>query len=121
LWKYKVLPGGGKWIVKTLVPHLYKKKEKLAVFFTPSHYAPPFAPVPRVCSIMDLGYLTYTDQFKKYDYWQLKLWSAWSMAVCKKVIAISEATQKDIVKNYPFASKKIKVTLLSGDLSVKNA
>lgn len=120
-WKYKVLSGGGKWIIKTLVPYLYSKKDKLDVFFTPSHYAPPFAPVPRVCAIMDLGYLAFSSQYKKYDYWQLRLWSAWSMAVCKKIISISEATKKDIINNYPFAAKKINVTLLSGDESVAKA
>lgn len=120
-WKYKVVPGGGKWILKKLTPTLFKNKENLDVFFTPSHYAPPISPVPRVCSIMDLGYLRSSDQFKKYDYWQLKLWTAWSLSVCKKVLAISEATKKDIIKNYPFASKKIKVSLLSGDQSVKDA
>lgn len=120
-WKYRVLPSGGKWIIRALVPYLYTGADKLDVFFTPSHYSPPIAPIPRVCSIMDLGYLRSSEQFRKYDYWQLKLWSAWSVMVCRRVIAISKATQKDIVKNYPFASKKIKVTLLSGDESVRQS
>lgn len=120
-FEYRVLPGGGMWIVKTLTPYLLKNLDNLDIFFAPSHYVPPISRVPLVCAIMDLGYLNYSGQFRKYDYWQLRLWSAWSMFISKKVIAISEATRSDIVKNYPFASKKIKVTLLAGDDSIKNS
>jgi glycosyltransferase involved in cell wall biosynthesis len=120
-WKYVVLPGGGKWIIKKLMPRLYTKKEKLDVFFTPSHYVPPFAPVPRVCAVMDLGYLESAGQFRKYDFWQLKLWTAWSMRASRKIIAISEATKAHMAETYPYTKNKTKVTLLAGDTSVKNA
>ncbi len=114
-FKYVVLMGGGQWILKTLMPHLYLTAHKPAVFWTPSHYIPPFAPMPRVCSIMDLGYLEFTEQFKKYDFWQLKLWTAWSIAHAQKVLAISETTRKDIVKRYPSAREKTITTLLGYD------
>lgn len=114
-FKYEILPGGGKWIVTKLMPHLFLTNRKPDVFFTPSHYIPPFAPIPKVCSIMDLGYLEFSAQFKKYDYWQLKLWSAWSMFFSKKIISISESTKKDIVRHYPFARNKVQVTYLAYD------
>ncbi|OGM31287.1 hypothetical protein A2803_03790 [Candidatus Woesebacteria bacterium RIFCSPHIGHO2_01_FULL_44_21] len=117
-WEYIVLPGTGLWIIKTLVPHLYSQKHKLDVFFSPSHYVPPIAPVKLICSIMDLGYLTTRNQFRAYDYWQLRLWTAWSILVSQKVFAISEATKKDIVNRYPYARSKVSVTMLSGDSSV---
>lgn len=116
-FQYRVLPGGGQWIIKTLMPFLYRTKEKPAVFWSPSHYVPPFAPMPRVCSIMDLGYLEFSSQFRKYDFWQLKLWSAWSIRFSSKVIAISDTTRKDIVKRYPFARQKTVTTLLGFDTS----
>lgn len=120
-WKYIVIPGGRMWILKKLFPRLLMRKEKIDLFFSPSHYLPPISWVPQVCSIMDLGYLKSPEQFKRYDYWQLKLWSAWSMFISKYILTISNATQTDIHKNYPFASKKTRVTLLAGDTTVHQA
>ncbi len=114
-WQYRLLPGKRLWIITKLMPFLYTTKEKIDVFFTPGHYLPPFLPVPAVCAVMDLGYLKFSEQFKAYDFWQLKLWTAWSILKAKKVFAISETTKKDIVRHYPFAAKKVCVTLLGYD------
>jgi glycosyltransferase involved in cell wall biosynthesis len=119
-WEYQVLPGKGLWILKTLMPFLYSEKNKPQVLWSPSHYVPPFSPQPKVCSIMDLGYLKFSGQFTKKDFWQLKLWTAWSLLVSRKVIAISETTSKDIVRHYPFTGKKIVTTLLGYDSQLYN-
>ena len=119
-FKYKVFPGGGAWIIRKLTPRLLKESPKPDIFFSPSHYVPVFSPAPRVCSIMDLGYLKFSGQFKKYDFWQLKLWSAYSIFVSKAVIAISNSTKDDILRHYPFASKKVFVTHLAYDKEVFN-
>jgi glycosyltransferase involved in cell wall biosynthesis len=117
---YKIIPGGGAWIIKKLTPSLYKDRPRPDIFFSPSHYVPPFAPMSRVCAIMDLRYLEFSGQFKKSDFWQLKLWSAYSIFVSKGVISISTSTKKDIVRHYPFASKKVFVTLLAYDKKTFN-
>lgn len=117
---YKVIPGGGAWIIKKLTLALMKNQDKLDIFFSPGHYVPPISPIPRVCAIMDLGYLEFSGQFKKYDFWQLKLWSAYSIIVSKAVIAISNSTKADIVRHYPFASGKTFVTHLAYDASQFN-
>ncbi|MBI2268255.1 MAG: glycosyltransferase family 4 protein [Candidatus Blackburnbacteria bacterium] len=114
-WKYKVLPGGGFWVLRKLTPHLWLDKPRPDVFFAPSHYAPPFLPMPLVVSIMDLGYLEFPEQFRKYDFYQLKYWGAWSVRIAKRVIAISEATKRDITKHYPWAKGKVDVTYLGYD------
>ena len=114
-WQYKVLPGKGLWIITRLMPHLFLTKKRPSVFFTPSHYTPPFAPMPRVVSIMDLGYLKFSGQFRRYDFWQLKLWTAWSIKFTRRVIAISQSTKDDIVRHYPSSSRKISVTHLAYD------
>lgn len=116
-FKYRIIPGGGAWIITKLMPRLFLDKEKPDVFFSPSHYIPPLAPMPKVCSIMDLGYLEFSGQFKKRDYWQLKVWSAISILLSKAIISISQSTKTDIVRHYPFASKKIFVTPLAYDAS----
>jgi len=107
-WKYKIIYGGKVWILTKLMPALMIT-EKIDVFYSPSHYLPPFSRCPRVCMIHDLGYLKFSEQFKKYDFWQLKYWSAISIIISKYIICPSESTGRDIVRHYPFARKKIKV------------
>ena len=119
-FKYKVISGGGLWIITRLTPYLFKNPEKIQVLFSLSHYVSPFLTLPKVCSIMDLGYLESSEQFEKIVFWQLKYWTAISVFVSKQVLTISEASRKDIVRHYPFASKKIVVTPLSHDLKQKD-
>ncbi len=115
-FKYKVISGGGLWIIKKLMPSLFFDKPRPDIFFSPNTYVPIFAPMSQVCSIMDLGYLEFSGQFKKYDFWQLTLWTAYSILVSKRIIAISNSTKKDIVRHYPFSKNKIYVTHLANDL-----
>ena len=56
-FKYKVIKGGGAWILTKLMPNLLFTKPKCDIFFSPSHYVPLIVSIPRICSIMDLGYL----------------------------------------------------------------
>ncbi len=114
-FKYKVIAGGRAWILTKLMPSLFGEGKVCDAFFSPSHYVPPLAPMPRYCSIMDLGYLEFSGQFQKNDFWQLKIWSAISIFVSKAVFAISNSTKKDIVRHYPFARSKIHVTPLAYD------
>lgn len=114
-WKYKILSARKFWILTRLTPYLLLNLRKFDVFFTPSHYIPPFLPIVRVCSIMDLGYLENTEQFRPYDYWQLRMWSAYSIGASKYIITISTASEADIVRHYPKRSKSIKVTQLGYD------
>ncbi len=114
-FKYKILPNGKLWILTKLMPSLYFGKERPEIFFSPNHYIPPFAPMPRVCAIMDLGYLKFSEHFTKYDYWQLKLWSAWSMKVSKYIISISNASKEDIVREYMVPDRRVIVTHLGAD------
>jgi len=117
-WKYIVLPNRRLWVITRLMPHLFSSflsEKGLDLFFTPSHYAPPLLPMPKICSIMDLGYLEFSDQFRKYDYWQLRLWTAWSIVTSKAVITISNASKRDIVRRYPQSRGKTRTTLLAYD------
>ena len=107
-WQYKVLLGGKVWILTKLMPHLFFNSD-VDVLFVPAHYTPLVSRVPMVTTIHDLGYLDSSEQFKKYDFWQLKLWTAKSINTSKSIIAISDSTRKDIVRHYKSASKKITV------------
>lgn len=109
-WRYEVLPGRPFWVIRKLMFHLWFSKKRPDVFFSPSHYAPLLLPIPLVVSIMDLGYLRFPEQFKKYDFYQLKYWGAWSMRIAKKIIAISESTKREIIEHYPWSQEKVEVT-----------
>lgn len=114
-FKYKIISGHGFWIITKLMPDLFFGSPRPDIFFSPSHYAPPLAPMPRIISIMDLGYLETSGQFTKKVFWQLKWWSAISIFVSKAIIAISNSTKDDIVRHYPFAKDKIHITPLAYD------
>lgn len=107
-WQYKVIRGGGLWVVRRLMPTLWRSP-KPDVLFSPSHYLPPLKFIPSVCTVHDLGYLKFSEHLKKFDFWQLKYWTAISISISKYIIAVSQATKEDIVRHYPFASKKIVV------------
>lgn len=114
-FKYVVLFGGGLWILTKLMPYLWKNPEKINILYSPSHYTVPISHIRRVCSIMDLGYLNNSDHFEKKVFWQLKYWTAISIFVSRRILTISDSSKQDIVRHYPFASKKITVTHLGYD------
>ncbi|MEK7550191.1 MAG: glycosyltransferase family 1 protein [Patescibacteria group bacterium] len=114
-FKYKIIHGSNFWIIKNLMPYLFKNPDKIDILFSPSHYTPIITPMPRVCAIMDLGYLKYTEQFEKKVFWQLKWWSAVSILASKRIITISNSTKSDIVRHYPFSKQKVYVTYLGYD------
>ncbi len=105
-WKYEVLSGGPAWTITKLLPRL-AFGAKPDVFFSPNHYLPPVPFLPMVCVIHDLGYLEFSEQFAKNQYWQLKYWSAISVAISKYIICPSQSTRNDIVRHYPFALNKV--------------
>lgn len=109
-WKYEIISGQKLWVLTKMMPRLVFGNKKPDVFFTPSHYVPLFSAVPRVCTIHDLGYLKFSGQFRKFDFWQLKYWTAISLYISKAIIAVSNSTKRDIVRHYPFVSDKITVT-----------
>lgn len=116
-WRYEVLPGKSVWVIKKLMPRLWKNADKIDLFFTPSHYAPPIMRIPLVMSVMDLGYLRFRDQFTKYDFYQLKLWGQWTMRTARAILAISNSTKEDLERTYPWTAEKTTVTHLGYDKS----
>lgn len=112
-WHYRVIPFPGLWTQTRLPWDLYTHKPKPDVFLSLTHYAPRFAPMPTVVSIMDLGFLQTPEQFTKKDFNQLKSWTGYSIRQAAKVLAISDYTKKDIQKYYHKDGDKIVVTPLA--------
>jgi glycosyltransferase involved in cell wall biosynthesis len=118
-WKYEIIPSSSLWMIKKMIPRLVLDK-KIDIFFSPTHYLPILTHIPQVCTIHDLGYLMFSEQFHRYDFWQLKYWTAISIIISKYIIAVSETTKNDIVRHYPFALNKIKTIYHGVDHQVFN-
>ncbi len=99
-WSYLVVTPQPLWTQFALPVHLFLHKEDYDVLFTPGHYAPRLSSVPYVSSVMDLAYLKFPDQFKEKDRAQLRDWTAYSVKHARKVVAISQATKKDVIEHY---------------------
>lgn len=107
-WSYRTIPFPKLWTQTRLPFDLYTHKPRPDVFFSMTHYAPRWSPVPTVVAIMDLGFLQTPEQFTAKDFNQLKSWTGYSVKQAARVITISEYTKKDIIKYY--GSKNITVT-----------
>jgi glycosyltransferase involved in cell wall biosynthesis len=109
-WKYTVFGPKKFWTQFGLPFNLYLRSPKPDVFFSPSHYAPRFSPVPTVISVMDVSYNYFPELFRRQDLYQLEHWTKYSVQNAKKVLTISEASKNDIIKLYHVDSKKVVVT-----------
>jgi glycosyltransferase involved in cell wall biosynthesis len=109
-WEYRFIPFPKFWTQTRLPWDLFTHFPRPDVFFSPSHYAPRYSPVPTVISIMDLGFLNTPEQFTARDFNQLKNWTAYSVKKAAKIIAISEYTKKDILRVYNRQPDDVAVT-----------
>src|SRR3990167_10593685 len=108
-WKYKIVQPKKLWTQFALPLNLYLTRPRPDVFFTPSHYAPRFSPVPTVVSIMDLSYIHFPEMFKRRDLYQLNNWTAYSARNAKKILTISESSKNDIIKEYDLPQGRVVV------------
>lgn len=113
-WHYPVVGPKKLWTQIALPIALFKdcrlKRLPIKVFFSPTHYAPRFSPIPTVISIMDLSYLHFPEMFKASDLYQLRSWTGYSAQKAKRVITISEASKNDIIKEYNLPGDRVVVT-----------
>lgn len=108
-WKYHQFGPKFMWTQWALPKYLYQHRDEIDLFFTPGHYAPRFCPMPYISSVMDTAYLDFPEQFKFLDQLKLRNWTKYSVNNAAKVLTISQATKKSIVKNYFIDPKKVVV------------
>lgn len=119
-WKYRLVEPRFIWTQIGLPFDLYRHKPRPSVFFTPTHYAPRFSPVPVVISIMDLSYIHFPKLFKRKDLYQLKHWTKYSVDMAVKIVTISQASKNDIIKLYHVPSEKVVVTYPGSKMQSKH-
>jgi len=108
-WRYRVFGPGKAWTQIALPFRLFTQKEKLDVFYSPSHYSPRFSPFPTVISIMDLGHHHFPEQFAKKDLYQLTRWEKYSVRNSRRIVTISEFSKSEIIKIYHYPENRITV------------
>lgn len=108
-WKYIIFGPQKAWTQFALPFKLYTQKHKHDVFYSPSHYAPRFCPVPSVISIMDLWHHRHPEQFTKKDIYQLINWEKYSVNNARAIITISEFSKKEMQYFYPEFRGEIKI------------
>jgi glycosyltransferase involved in cell wall biosynthesis len=111
-WQYIMVKPRKLWTQIGLPIYLFTHFPRPDVFFTPSHYAPRFSPVPTVISVMDVSYLHFPELFAKHDLYQLTAWTKYSVHNAKKVFTISESSKNDIIKYYHKKAEDVIVTHL---------
>jgi glycosyltransferase involved in cell wall biosynthesis len=111
-WEYKVIGPKKMWTQFALPLHLFLSPQKPEVFFSPSHYAPRFSPVPTAISIMDLSYIHFPELFTKHDLYQLLTWTSYSAKKAHKIFTISNFSRDDIIKTYGKDPKDVVTTYL---------
>ena len=109
-WQYRVVKPKKLWTQIGLPLDLYTHFPRPDVFFTPSHYAPRFSPIPTVISIMDLSYIYFPSLFNPSDLYQLKNWTEYSAKNATMILTISEASKHDIMRVYGISKDRIRVT-----------
>lgn len=109
-WEYRVIGPSKLWTQLGLPLDLYLHKPRPTIFFTPTHYAPRFSPIPTIISIMDLSYIHYPQMFKQSDLYQLNNWTAYSARKASRIFTISQASKGDIMKEYGIPENRVVVT-----------
>lgn len=78
-------------------------------FFAPAHYAPPWLPpgCKLVVTIHDLAFHFFPDEFLKKDLYKLRRWTAEALHKAQHIIAVSQHTKNDIIKQYHIPESRI--------------
>ncbi|MGI8420340.1 MAG: glycosyltransferase family 4 protein [Candidatus Levyibacteriota bacterium] len=105
---YRIVKPGKLWTQWRLPLDLYFHRPRPDIFFSMTHYAPRFSPVPTVVSIMDVAYEHFPELFNQADLYQLKNWTKYSVHNAKRVLTISDSSRDDIIKIYGSSPEKVK-------------
>ena len=105
--RWRVIPARRLWSVGRLSLELRARPPD--VLFVPAHSLPPLAPSASVATIHDLGYLAFPGEHPPATRLLRDAANRWSAARARRVIAISAATQRDLVRCYGTPLEKIDV------------
>ncbi|MCL4535853.1 MAG: glycosyltransferase family 4 protein [Bacteroidetes bacterium] len=87
--------------------------------FVPAHVLPWLHPRRSVVTVCDLGYLYYPQAHPRLRRLYLHWGTLCSARAARLVIAISEATKRDLVERYRIPAEKVRVVHLAADPSFR--
>jgi glycosyltransferase involved in cell wall biosynthesis len=79
------------------------------LLFVPAHVLPFPCPTPAVVTVHDLGYLRFPSAHPLSARLYLDLSTRWSARAARRVVAVSEATKRDLVAHYGVDAGKVDV------------
>ncbi len=109
-WHYHLVKPSRFWLNFSLPLYFrFHHQPHFRSFFAPAHYSPAHLPYPLIVTIHDLAYEYFPNQFLKKDLYKLRRWTLASLNRAKKVIAVSQHTKQDLVRQYNLDPSKIVV------------
>ncbi|MGI8586557.1 MAG: glycosyltransferase family 4 protein [Chloroflexia bacterium] len=81
------------------------------VLFVPAHVVPPVHPRRSVVTIHDLGYLYYPEAHTRFSRLYLRWSTLYSARAARRIIAVSDATARDLREHCHVPAAKIRVVL----------
>lgn len=107
-WGYKP------WRSAVLLAHLTGRSfnrlvPDVTLFHSTEHLLMPLRGVPTVLTVHDLIYKLYPDYHKRLNYWYLNTAMPLYCRQATAIIAVSEATKRDVVKEYGIDPAKVTV------------
>jgi glycosyltransferase involved in cell wall biosynthesis len=106
-WSVRAIPFPRLWTHARLSAEMLTRRP--GVLFVPSHVVPLVHPRRTVVTVHDLGYLYYPEAHTRFSRLYLHLSTMYSARAARRVIAISEATKRDLVERYRIPPRKIRV------------
>lgn len=106
-WQIRAIPFPRLWTHARLSVEMIARRPD--VLFVPSHVVPLIHPRRTVVTIHDLGYLYYPQAHTWGSRFYLHISTLFSVRAARRVIAISEATKRDLVDKYKVPNQKIRV------------
>jgi glycosyltransferase involved in cell wall biosynthesis len=106
-WSVRAIPFPRLWTHARLSAEMVTRRP--GVLFVPSHVVPLVHPRRTVVTVHDLGYLYYPEAHTRFSRLYLHLSTMYSARVARRVIAISEATKRDLIERYRIQPQKIRV------------
>ncbi|MFN8487283.1 MAG: glycosyltransferase family 1 protein [Caldilineaceae bacterium] len=105
------LPARRLWTHRALACEVTQRKPD--VLFIPAHVLPFVLPVrrlpPSVVTLHDLGYHYFPEAHTRFQRWYLEASTRWSAHAATRLIAVSQATAKDLTRFYHTPVNKIQV------------
>ncbi|MBU4284679.1 glycosyltransferase family 4 protein [Patescibacteria group bacterium] len=99
---------------------LMARKDKLDILFLPFYMRPFFCFTPTITAIHDISFKVHPEWIKWNYKLPFRLLSRLAIKTSRAILACSEYTKKEIIKNYKISPEKIHTIYLAADENFNN-